>query len=59
MHKAALTFAVKKKKKWGVRENSSIKHNLRQQAVSHEVPQSAEIMTDNAIIDIPNAVRPA
>jgi len=59
MHKAALTFSVKKKKKWGVRENNSIKHNLRQQAVSHEVPQSAEIMTDNAITDVPNAVRPA
>jgi hypothetical protein len=40
MHKPALTFSVKKKK-WGGRKNNSIKHNLRQQAVSHEGPQTA------------------
>ena len=57
MHKPAPTFSVKKKEA-GVRKNNSIKHNLRQQAVSHKVPQSAEITTDNTITDIPNAVRP-
>jgi len=58
MDRAALASLVGGKKKWGVRKNNSIKHNLRQQAVSHEVPQSAEIMIENAITDIPNAVRP-